>query len=81
MTDGCTTMNEATAVDLETSAPLGRAAGSGRRNPTPIVPLDSIAGRALVAVIAIMTFLSALTVGAVVLVSAARNGSPMWRAK
>ena len=37
----------------------------------PIVPIDSIAGRALVAVIAIMTFLGALTTGAVVLVAAA----------
>jgi cell division transport system permease protein len=66
-------MNEATAVDMETSTPLARAVGSRRRNATPIVPLDSIAGRALVAVIAIMTFLSALTVGAVVLVSAAAD--------
>src|SRR6202521_4385855 len=38
---------------------------------TSIVPADSIAGRALVAVIAIMTFLAALTLGAVVLVRAA----------
>ena len=51
--------------------PLATAARTGRRRETPIVPLDSIAGRALVSVIAIMTFLSALTVGAVVLVSAA----------
>jgi cell division transport system permease protein len=36
-----------------------------------IVPADSIAGRALIAVIAIMTFLAALTLGAVVLVRAA----------
>src|SRR6185312_11569395 len=35
---------------------------------TSIVPADSISGRALLAVIAIMTFLAALTVGAVVLV-------------
>jgi cell division transport system permease protein len=38
---------------------------------TSIVPADSIAGRALVAVVAIMTFLAALTLGAVVLVRAA----------
>jgi cell division transport system permease protein len=38
-----------------------------------IVPADSIAGRALVAVIAIMTFLAALTLGAVVLVRAAAS--------
>jgi len=42
-----------------------------------IVPADSIAGRALVAVIAIMTFLAALTLGAVVLVRAA---SSEWQA-
>jgi cell division transport system permease protein len=36
-----------------------------------IVPADSISGRALLAVIAIMTFLAALTLGAVVLVRAA----------
>ena len=39
-----------------------------RAAEAPIVPADSIAGRALVAVIAIMTFLAALTLGAVVLV-------------
>ena len=37
---------------------------------TPIVPRDSIAGRALVAVVAIMTFLASLTTGAVMLVLA-----------
>jgi cell division transport system permease protein len=42
-----------------------------RRRETPIVPIDSIAGRALVAVIAIMTFLASLTLGSVVLVGAA----------
>jgi cell division transport system permease protein len=36
-----------------------------------IVPADSIAGRALIAVIAIMTFLAALTLGSVVLIRAA----------
>jgi cell division transport system permease protein len=39
----------------------------------PIVPVDSIAGRALVAVIAIMTFLASLTIGAVVLVGSAAD--------
>jgi cell division transport system permease protein len=38
------------------------------RAETPIVPKTSIAGTALVAVVAIMTFLAALTTGAVVLV-------------
>jgi cell division transport system permease protein len=40
------------------------------RNLSPIVPRATIAGRALVAVVAIMTFLASLTTGAVLLVSA-----------
>ncbi len=51
----------------------GKAARPAARPETSIVPLDSIAGRALVAVIAIMTFLASLTLGAVVLVGAAAN--------
>src|SRR5262249_33920073 len=41
------------------------------RAESPIVPKRSIAGRALVAVVAIMTFLASLTTGAVMLVRAA----------
>jgi len=41
-----------------------------------IVPADSISGRALLAVIAIMTFLAALTLGAVVLV---RSAAGEWQ--
>jgi len=40
------------------------------RNLSPIVPRATIAGRALVAVVSIMTFLASLTTGAVLLVSA-----------
>jgi cell division transport system permease protein len=40
------------------------------RNLSPIVPRASNAGRALVAVVAIMTFLASITTGAVLLVSA-----------
>jgi len=40
------------------------------RNMSPIVPRGSIAGRALVAVVAIMTFLASITTGTVLLVSA-----------
>jgi cell division transport system permease protein len=40
------------------------------RNVAPIVPKKSVAGHALVAVIAIMSFLASLTTGAVMLVSA-----------
>ena len=68
------TMNEAQPADLEASEPLEEPmAHPARRVETPIVPVDSIAGRALVAVIAIMTFLASLTVGAVVLINAAAS--------
>src|SRR6201996_8210501 len=40
------------------------------RNESPIVPRGSIAGRALIAGVAIMTFLASITTGAVLLVSA-----------
>ena len=52
------------------------------RFETPLVPRNSISGRALVAVVAIMTFLASLTTGAAVLVSkAAANGNRIFRAK
>ena len=44
----------------------------------PIVPGNSISGRALVAVVAIMTFLASMTTGAVVLVRAAASD---WQAE
>src|SRR4051794_34432448 len=44
------------------------------RNLSPIVPRASIAGRALIAVVAIMTFLASITTGAVLLVSASAAG-------
>jgi cell division transport system permease protein len=40
---------------------------------TPLVPRNSISGRALVAVVAIMTFLASLTTGTVILVSGAAS--------
>lgn len=43
------------------------------RFDTPLVPRNSISGRALVAVVAIMTFLASLTTGAVILVSGAAS--------
>jgi len=59
-------------VEVETSEPLQPPAASVvTRGEAPIVPPDSIGGRALVAVIAIMTFLASLTVGGVALVAAA----------
>src|SRR5579872_147479 len=45
-----------------------------RRGPTPIVPRDSISGRSLGAVIAIMTFLAALAAGVAMLVADAASG-------
>jgi cell division transport system permease protein len=47
------------------------------RIETPIVPRTTISGRALVAVVAIMTFLASLTTGAVLLVRAATSD---WQA-
>src|SRR3977135_456490 len=46
------------------------------RGDTPIVPKRSIASRALVAVVAIMTFLASLTTGAVMLV---RSSAVEWQ--
>jgi len=43
------------------------------RTHSPIVPRASIAGRALVAVVAIMTFLASITTGAVLLISASAS--------
>jgi cell division transport system permease protein len=51
--------------------------GAMPRMESPIVPKRSIAGRALVAVVAIMTFLASLTTGAVVMVRAAAQD---WQA-
>ena len=50
-----------------------RAGAPLPRVETPIVPQRPIAGRALVAVVAIMTFLASLTTGAVMLVRAAAS--------
>src|SRR5260370_25563760 len=70
--DGCTSMNRTgdqhgPLVDLGHERPQVPARA---RNLSPIVPRASIAGRALVAVVAIMTFLASITTGAVLLVSA-----------
>lgn len=52
-------------------------AASGKRRTSPIVPRGSAAGSSLLAVIAIMTFLAAVTVGAVQIVRAAAGD---WQA-
>src|SRR5437762_13479122 len=54
-------------VDLGNERPQLPASA---RIMSPIVPRASISGRALVAVVAIMTFLASITTGAVLLVSA-----------
>jgi cell division transport system permease protein len=51
------------------------ASERAQRKMAPIVPSQNIAGRALISVIAIMTFLSCLTLGAVTLV---RDTASMW---
>jgi len=53
---------------LETGT--GRPLPLTARNVAPIVPRSSISGRALIAVVAIMTFLASITTGAVLLVRA-----------
>src|SRR5947209_16285987 len=61
----------------EQQAPVRAAAEHvSMRAEASIVPEDSISGRALLAVIAIMTFLAALTLGAVVLV---RSAAGEWQ--
>src|SRR6202140_5506491 len=70
--DGCTSMSR-TGDEHGPLLDLGRERPqlpARARNLSPIVPRASIAGRALVAVVAIMTFLASITTGTVLLVSA-----------
>jgi cell division transport system permease protein len=71
----CTLTNSAMSDPRDRSdlvAPA-RSPGGLPRIETPIVPRASISGRALVAVVAIMTFLASLTTGAVMLVRASAS--------
>jgi cell division transport system permease protein len=61
------TEQHGTLVDLGFDRPELTARA---RNLSPIVPRNSISGRALVVVVAIMTFLASITTGTVLLVSA-----------
>jgi len=61
------TEQHGTLVDLGFDRPQIAARA---RNQSPIVPRNSISGRALVVVVAIMTFLASITTGTVLLVSA-----------
>jgi cell division transport system permease protein len=62
--------------DYDLMPMLTMPVGATRVVETPIVPKKSIAGRALVAVVAIMTFLASLTTGAVMLV---RTSASEWQ--
>ncbi|WP_083656534.1 cell division protein FtsX [Mongoliimonas terrestris] len=59
----------ATAAEETPAAAPERARRPRRRSQTSIVPPQTIAGRALTLVIAIMTFLASLTIGAVTMVN------------
>jgi cell division transport system permease protein len=69
---------EAAMSDLRMDPELmtSRRMGGLVRAESPIVPKKSIAGRALVAVVAIMTFLASLTTGAVMMV---RSAASEWQ--
>jgi len=66
-----------TDVSMNDLTAASRGPGSRPRFETPVVPRNSISARALIAVIAIMTFLASLTSGAVVLVQGAAG---VWQA-
>jgi len=61
-----------TATDKMTAMPLIPATALPRFE-TPLVPRNSISGRALVAVVAIMTFLVSITTGGVMLIGSAAS--------
>src|SRR5437773_7637602 len=65
------TIEPAMDADEQAAGELDERTQPLPRFEPPIVPKATIAGRALVAVIAIMTFLASLTTGAVMLVRAA----------
>src|SRR6478609_3609893 len=58
---------------IETTQPRVMAVPQPPRSETPLVPRNAIAGRALIAVVAIMTFLASLTSGGVILVTQAAS--------
>ena len=67
---GMTELRTDLHIDRELMTSQRTIGGMLPRGETPIVPKRSIAGRALVAVVAIMSFLASLTIGAVMLVRA-----------
>ena len=70
-TAGCIFMTDETQQEM--TAPARLANGGKPRFETPLVPRNSISGSALIAVVAIMTFLASLTTGAVMLVNQAAS--------
>ena len=62
------------ARDLDRSGTIRRGFGRGNHRDMALVPAASIAGRALVTVVAIMTFLASLTAGAAILISDTSRG-------
>jgi cell division transport system permease protein len=81
MKDGCmSTTDDREAYDdpPQATGPDALAPEEMPRFANPIVPDNTIAGRALIAVVAIMAFLASLTVGAVVLV---RSAAGDWQSE
>src|SRR5271170_458156 len=78
MKDGCMSTTEHVETMSEPWDELDAAhyLGGAPRGGTSIVPKDSIAGRSLAAVVAIMTFLASLTAGAAMLVV---SGASDWQ--
>jgi cell division transport system permease protein len=74
-TGACTSMTDAAPESSrnDLTAPPRMPGGALPRFDTPLVPRNSISGRALVAVVAIMTFLASLTTGAVMLIVASAS--------
>ncbi len=68
-------MTERVEIPQEADLAVANVPPPPRRKAAPIVPEQNVAGRALVLVIAIMTFLSCLTLGAVTLV---RDTAAVW---
>jgi len=64
-------MTKSTADEM--TATLRMPGNPMPRFETPLVPRNSISGRALIAVVAIMTFLASLTIGAVMLIATAAS--------
>ncbi len=75
-TNDVSTHGLAMPAERERGQEARAAAASLRRSETPIVPRATVSGRALMAVVAIMTFLASLTTGAVTLV---RSAASEWQ--